>query len=41
MIQRGFKFCGSTIIYAFMQAAGLVNDHIISCYRYAHLTETV
>jgi DNA-3-methyladenine glycosylase I len=37
MIQRGFKFCGSTIIYAFMQAAGMVNDHIISCFRYAHL----
>jgi len=41
MIQHGFKFCGSTIIYAFMQAAGLVNDHIVSCYRYAHLTELV
>jgi DNA-3-methyladenine glycosylase I len=32
--QRGFKFVGSTIIYAYMQAAGLVNDHITSCYRY-------
>jgi len=32
--KRGFKFVGPTIIYAFMQAAGLVNDHIISCKRY-------
>lgn len=32
--QRGFKFTGSTICYAFMQAAGMVNDHIISCFRY-------
>ena len=31
--QRGFKFVGSTICYAFMQACGLVNDHIASCYR--------
>ncbi len=34
---RGFKFAGSTICYAFMQAAGLVNDHIVSCFRYAEL----
>ena len=32
--KRGFKFVGSTIIYAHMQATGLVNDHIVSCYRY-------
>jgi DNA-3-methyladenine glycosylase I len=32
--QRGFRFVGSTICYAFMQATGLVNDHIVSCYRY-------
>lgn len=31
---RGFKFVGSTICYAFMQAAGLVNDHVIGCFRY-------
>ena len=37
MIARGFKFCGSTILYAFMQAAGMVNDHIVSCYRYQQL----
>jgi len=33
--QRGFKFVGSTIIYAHMQATGLVNDHIVSCFRHA------
>lgn len=31
---RGFKFVGSTICYAFMQAAGMVNDHITECFRY-------
>lgn len=31
---RGFKFVGSTIIYAHMQAIGLVNDHLVGCYRY-------
>jgi DNA-3-methyladenine glycosylase I len=33
--QRGFRFVGSTICYAFMQATGLVNDHLLSCDRYA------
>jgi DNA-3-methyladenine glycosylase I len=37
MIARGFKFCGSTILYAFMQAAGMVNDHIVTCFRYEEL----
>jgi DNA-3-methyladenine glycosylase I len=32
---RGFKFCGPTIVYAFMQATGMVNDHLTSCYRHA------
>ena len=32
--KRGFKFVGSTIIYAHMQATGMVNDHVTSCYRY-------
>ena len=32
--KRGFKFCGSTICYAFMQAAGMVNDHTQDCFRY-------
>lgn len=36
--QRGFKFVGPTICYAFMQAAGLVNDHVVSCFRYAQLS---
>ncbi len=31
---RGFKFVGSTIVYALMQATGLVNDHLVSCFRY-------
>jgi DNA-3-methyladenine glycosylase I len=31
---RGFKFVGSTICYAFMQAVGMVNDHTIDCFRY-------
>jgi DNA-3-methyladenine glycosylase I len=34
MKRRGFKFAGSTIIYAHMQATGMVNDHLISCFRY-------
>ena len=34
---RGFNFVGSTICYAFMQATGLVNDHIVSCFRYPGL----
>jgi DNA-3-methyladenine glycosylase I len=33
--KRGFKFVGSTIIYAHMQATGLINDHLASCYRHA------
>jgi DNA-3-methyladenine glycosylase I len=32
--ERGFKFCGSTICYAFMQAAGMVNDHTTDCFRH-------
>jgi len=31
---RGFKFCGPTIVYAFMQAVGMVNDHLVRCYRH-------
>jgi DNA-3-methyladenine glycosylase I len=31
---RGFKFCGPTIVYAFMQAVGMVNDHLIACHRH-------
>ena len=36
---RGFKFVGPTIVYAFMQATGMVNDHLVDCYRHAHLAE--
>ena len=39
MKRRGFKFCGSTICYAFMQGAGLVNDHILSCFRYQEVQQ--
>jgi DNA-3-methyladenine glycosylase I len=38
---RGFRFVGPTICYAFMQAAGLVNDHIVSCFRYPELAKAV
>lgn len=35
--KRGFKFVGPTICYAFMQATGMVNDHVISCFRYGQI----
>jgi DNA-3-methyladenine glycosylase I len=35
--RRGFRFVGPTVLYAFMQAAGLVNDHVVGCFRYAEL----
>ncbi len=35
--ERGFKFVGTTICYAFMQAVGMVNDHVVGCYRYEGL----
>jgi DNA-3-methyladenine glycosylase I len=34
LARRGFKFCGPTIVYAFMQAVGMVNDHLITCHRH-------
>jgi DNA-3-methyladenine glycosylase I len=37
--RRGFRFVGSTICYAFMQAVGMVNDHLTSCYRHRELME--
>jgi len=37
LINRGFKFVGSTIVYAFLQAAGVVNDHLLHCFRYKEL----
>jgi DNA-3-methyladenine glycosylase I len=36
--RRGFRFVGPTVCYAFMQAAGLVNDHTVDCFRYSELT---
>jgi len=39
LAQRGFKFCGPTIVYAFMQAVGMVNDHLVSCHRHAAVQE--
>ncbi len=37
LIRRGFRFVGPTICYAFMQAVGMVNDHVVDCYRYQEL----
>ena len=37
MIKRGFKFCGPTIIYAYIQSVGLVNDHRIGCFKHGKL----
>ena len=37
--KRGFRFVGSTICYALMQATGMVNDHLVSCFRYRDLTK--
>jgi DNA-3-methyladenine glycosylase I len=38
LLRRGFRFVGPTICYAFMQATGLVNDHLVFCFRYNELT---
>ena len=37
--RRGFRFVGPTVCYAFMQAVGLVNDHVVGCFRHAELVE--
>jgi DNA-3-methyladenine glycosylase I len=37
--KRGFNFVGSTIMYSFMQACGLVNDHLVSCFRYREVSK--
>jgi DNA-3-methyladenine glycosylase I len=39
--QRGFNFCGPVIVYAFAQAIGMVNDHIVSCHRHGECTKLV
>ncbi len=41
LIGRGFRFVGPTICYAFMQAVGMVNDHLVTCFRYAELQRPV
>jgi DNA-3-methyladenine glycosylase I len=37
LLRRGFKFVGSTICYAFMQATGMINDHLVTCFRHREL----
>ncbi len=39
LVDRGFRFVGPTICYAFMQAVGMVNDHLVSCFRYRELRQ--
>jgi DNA-3-methyladenine glycosylase I len=39
LAKRGFSFVGSTICYAFMQATGMVNDHVVDCFRHAELAQ--
>lgn len=41
LLQRGFKFVGSTIIYAHMQATGMVNDHTTDCFRYTEILHSI
>jgi DNA-3-methyladenine glycosylase I len=38
--KRGFTFVGPTICYAFMQAVGMVNDHVMDCFRYAEIPKS-
>lgn len=41
LLKRGFKFVGSTICYAFMQAVGMVNDHQVTCFRYKEVSRAI
>ncbi len=41
LIRRGFRFVGPTICYAFMQAVGMVNDHLVGCFRYGQIRENL
>jgi len=41
LLKRGFRFVGPTICYAFMQAVGMVNDHLVECFKYAELANGV
>ena len=40
LVRRGFKFVGPTICYAYMQATGMVNDHLVRCFRYRELAQS-
>ncbi|HTD25154.1 MAG TPA: DNA-3-methyladenine glycosylase I [Terriglobales bacterium] len=40
LVKRGFTFAGPTVCYAFMQATGMVNDHLVSCFRYSEVKDT-
>ncbi len=40
MKKRGFKFVGSTVIYAHLQATGMVNDHLVLCFGHSEITYT-
>jgi DNA-3-methyladenine glycosylase I len=40
LIRRGFRFVGSTIVYAHLQACGLVNDHLVTCFRYDEINKS-
>src|SRR5713101_1025170 len=37
--QRGFSFVGSTVVYAYMQSVGMVNDHLVDCFRYREIKQ--
>lgn len=39
LMRRGFRYVGPTTVYSFMQAAGMVNDHLVSCYRHSECCE--
>jgi DNA-3-methyladenine glycosylase I len=39
--KRGFRFVGSTICYALMQATGMVNDHLVTCFRYTEVHKKI
>ena len=41
LLRRGFKFVGSTICYAFMQAVGMVNDHTTDCFRHREVAKLI
>ncbi|MDR2153237.1 MAG: DNA-3-methyladenine glycosylase I, partial [Helicobacteraceae bacterium] len=41
MKKRGFRFLGSVIMYSHMQATGLINDHLVDCFRYAEIRASI